>query len=107
MRFRVLASFRRDFERLSPDRRATFVRVVREKFAPACDEWASAVGERRTYIWPKSLRVDELVGGRGVMEMTWSFASPDGRATFQFQRVDDVWVCTWRRIGDHGVFRDP
>lgn len=107
MRFRVLNSFRRDVSRLAPAHRTSFERVVREKFAPACDAWAEAMDERRSFVWPKSLRVDEIVGGRGVMEMTWSFASPDGRATFQFDRIDGQWVCTWRRIGDHSVFRDP
>ncbi len=39
--------------------------------------------------------------------MTWSFASPDGRATFQLIRVGDDGVCRWRRIGDHGVYESP
>lgn len=41
------------------------------------------------------------------IEMTWSFASPDGQATFQFVSEGDAWVCVWRRIGDHGVFGRP
>ena len=48
-----------------------------------------------------------LVNGGGIMDMTWSFASPDGRATFHLAREDGNRVCVWRRIGDHGVFRIP
>ena len=107
MKFRVLDAFRRDFARLRPEHQREFRRVVRERFDPACDDWAESVAARKHHVWPKALRVDEIVGGRGVMEMTWSFASPDGRATFQLDRVDSDWVCTWRRVGDHGVFADP
>jgi len=39
--------------------------------------------------------------------MTWSFASPDGRATFQFVRDGGEWVCRWRRVGDHDVYDNP
>ena len=39
--------------------------------------------------------------------MTWSFASPDGRATFELRTVDGELQCLWRRIGDHRVFRAP
>ena len=54
--------------------------------------------------------VPSRVGHRerpGIMEMTWSFASPDGRATVHLAREDGNRVCVWRRIGDHGVFRIP
>jgi hypothetical protein len=39
--------------------------------------------------------------------MTWSFASPDGRATFEFVRRDGELMCRWRRVGDHSVFQAP
>jgi hypothetical protein len=107
VRYRVLASFRRDFYRLKPEHQDAFRAVVSGKFAPACDAWAAAVDSGRVFAWPRSLRVDALVGGRGILEMTWSFASPDGRATFQLDREGGEWFCTWRRIGDHSVFRDP
>jgi hypothetical protein len=41
------------------------------------------------------------------LEMTWSFASPDGRATFELVTVDGELRCRWRRIGDHDVFKRP
>jgi hypothetical protein len=43
----------------------------------------------------------------GIFEMTWSFASPDGRATFEILTIDGEARIRWRRIGDHGVFREP
>ena len=107
MRFSRLASFDRDFARLKPEHQRAFIDVVREKFAPACDAWADAIAARTSYVWPKSLRVDELVGTQGIMEMTWSFASPDGRATFMLVRDEVGWICIWRRIGDHDVFKQP
>lgn len=107
MRYRTTDSFAADFKRLKAEHKATFKKVVREKFAPACDRWAAAQAQRRAFVWPKSLRVDEMTGAAGVMEMTWSFASPDGRATFHFVFEDGDWVCVWRRVGDHGVYDAP
>ncbi|WP_268968313.1 hypothetical protein [Tomitella gaofuii] len=42
-----------------------------------------------------------------MLEMTWSFASPDGRATFELVTVDGELRCRWRRVGDHGEFTRP
>ena len=107
MKFEVTASFQKDFKKLKPEHKATFKQVVREKFAPACDAWAQAMAGRKHFVWPKNLRVDEMTGAPGIMEMAWSFASPDGRATFSLAKRDDEWVCIWRRVGDHGVFKNP
>ena len=107
MKFGTTESFAADFKRLKSEHKSAFKKVVHTKFSPACDAWAQSQAERRAYVWPKSLRVDELRGAPGIMEMTWSFASPDGRATFQFLRDGDDWVCVWRRIGDHGGFDTP
>ncbi len=107
MKFESTDSFKRDIKRLKPEHLEEFRKVVRGKFVPACDAWADSVSSRKGYIWPKSLRVDELVAAPGIMEMTWSFASPDGRATFSLQPRGGEFVCVWRRIGDHGVFTNP
>ena len=107
MRYRSLDSFTSDYKKLKAEHKTAFRRVVRDNFAPACDAWAAAQAERNALVWPKSLRVDEMRGTAGIMEMTWSFASPDGRATFQLIREGDAWVCVWRRIGDHGVYDAP
>jgi hypothetical protein len=36
--------------------------------------------------------------------MTWSFAGPDGRDTFEFILDQGVLYCQWRRIGDHSIY---
>jgi hypothetical protein len=46
-------------------------------------------------------------GAPGVLEMTWSFASPAGRATFELVTVAEELRCRWRRVGDHDVFKAP
>jgi hypothetical protein len=102
VRFRTTAAFDADYKKLKREHQSTFRDVVVEKFAPACDQWADAGGQPM-FPWPKSLRVAVLVGTRGIYEMTWSFASPDGRATFELVRDGDEWICLWRRVGDHDV----
>jgi hypothetical protein len=39
--------------------------------------------------------------------MTWSFAGPDGRATFEFITIDGEPAIRWRRIGGHEIFAEP
>lgn len=103
MKFETTSSFDGDYRRLKPEHQATFRRVLREKFVPAC----AALAVDPSSPWPKSLRVKAVRGAPGVLEMTWSFASPDGRVTFELVTVDGEIRCRWRRIGDHDVFRNP
>jgi hypothetical protein len=106
VKFRTTPAFEADYRKLKREHRTAFRELVVEKFAPACDQWAAERGAG-TFQWPKSLRVAVLAGTRGIHEMTWSFASPDGRATFELVRDGDEWVCLWRRVGDHDVYRRP
>ncbi len=46
MKFEATASFLADFKKLKRDHKAAFKKVVRDKFAPACDSWAAAQTER-------------------------------------------------------------
>ena len=39
--------------------------------------------------------------------MTWSFGSPDGRATSELVAVAGELRCRWRRVGDRDVFKSP
>lgn len=103
MKFTATPGFIADLRRLKLEHQAIFRAVVREKFAPACDAFARDPATP----WPASLRVKSVRGAKGILEMTWSFASPDGRATFELRNVDGALQCFWRRIGDHGVFRSP
>lgn len=103
MKYETTPAFDADYRRLRPEHRSVFRDVLRTKFIPACD----ALGAHPAAVWPKSLRVKAVQGAPGVLEMTWSFASPDGRATFELVTVDGDLRCRWRRIGDHDVFKAP
>jgi len=103
MKYETTPAFDADFKRLKPEHRAAFRDVLRTKFIPAC----AAIMNDPAAVWPKSLRVKSVPGAPGVLEMTWSFASPDGRATFELVTVGDDLRCRWRRVGDHDLFKDP
>lgn len=36
--------------------------------------------------------------------MTWSFASPDGRALFRLANAQGETVVVWLRIGNHSIY---
>lgn len=101
MKFETTPAFDADYRRLTPEHRVTFRRVLRTKFIPACD----ALAADPSAAWPRSLRVKSVQRAPGILEMTWSFASPDGRATFELVTVDGELRCRWRRLGGHEVFR--
>lgn len=103
MKYETTPSFDHDYRRLKPEHQATFREVLREEFIPACDQLAAEPAAS----WPKSLRVKAVRGAPGVLEMTWSFASSDGRATFELVTVEGELRCRWRRIGDPDVFKQP
>lgn len=103
MRFETTPAFDADYRRLKPEHKAVFRRVVKEKFSPACDAFAAEPARP----WPAALRVKSVRGAPGILEMTWSFASPDGRATFELGTVAGELRCRWRRVGDLDVFADP
>jgi hypothetical protein len=103
VKYEVTPAFEGDWNRLSEVERATFRAVIRDRFHPAC--------ERRladpTAPWPRGLRVRDVVGAPGIWEMTWSFAGPDGRATFEWVAIEGEPGVRWRRIGGHEVFGSP
>lgn len=103
MRFETTPAFDSEYRRLKREHAIAFKSVVREKFAPACDAYAT----EPSTPWPTSLRIKSVRSAPGVLEMTWSFASPDGRATFELITVDGELRCRWRRGGDHDVFKTP
>ncbi len=39
--------------------------------------------------------------------MTWSFAGPDGRATFEFVEIEGEMGVRWRRVGNHSILKNP
>ena len=96
-------AFDADVRRLTPAERDLFRAAVRGRFAPA----AVRVAADATARWPKALRVKAVAGATGIWEMTWSFAGPDGRATFEWIEIGGERAIRWRRIGGHEIFRDP
>ncbi len=102
MKYVVLDSFKADYRRLSPSDQAIFKATLPD-FVAACDRYAVDPAAR----WPASLRVKPIQSAPGLWEMTWSFAGPDGRATFEWVRVDGEIAVRWRRIGGHEVFKSP
>lgn len=103
MKFERTLRFDGDLRRLALDDREIFVRVALDVFAPAAERVVSEPGS----AWPRSLRVRGVAAAPGVWEMTWSFAGPDGRATFEWVEINGEPAIRWRRVGTHAVFRDP
>lgn len=95
-------AFDNDYRRLSREHVAAF-KAVWEEFAPACDAYVKDPATP----WPAPLRVKAVRSAPGILEMTWSFPSPDGRATFELVTVEGELRCRWRRVGDHDAFTRP
>lgn len=101
--YRTAAAFDRDFAQLPVEHQRSFSIAVRDHFLPAI-EAGSFTGNPP---WPTRLRIHRL-HGTGVYALTWSFSSPDGRATFHLG-TDDAGepVLVWRRIGTHRSYDRP
>ncbi|MBI4320959.1 MAG: hypothetical protein HY675_20905 [Chloroflexi bacterium] len=102
MKYVQLASFRADFKRLTPRERALFIEAVRK-----INDAFARRGNRPLPHWPAALRIKPVEGALGIWELTWSFAGPDGRATFEIIDLEGEPGIRWRRIGGHEVFRGP
>jgi hypothetical protein len=103
VRYQTTPRFDSDYKALKPEHKAAF-REVLDAFIAACDTYAERPGSSR---WPKGLRVSPMKSAPGIWEMTWSFASPDGRATFEWVTDEQGLLLRWRRIGDHSIYHDP
>ena len=103
MKYTRAARFIADLRRLSPAERKLFRQIVVEQFVPAAERVVAEPGA----LWPTGLRVKRVQGARGVWEMTWSFAGPDGRATFEWTEIDGKPAVRWRRVGGHAIFSAP
>ena len=102
MRYVVLDTFKSDYKRLSSGEQALFKNSLGE-FVAACDRYAADPSS----VWPRSLRVKSVESAPGVLEMTWSFRGPDGRATFEWVQIDGQLAVRWRRIGGDAIFKEP
>jgi hypothetical protein len=95
-------TFLADYRCLSEEERARFREAVRR-----LNDAFARRGDRALPEWPASLRIKPIRGAPGIWELTWSFAGPDGRATFELVRVGEEPAIRWRRIGGHHIFREP
>jgi hypothetical protein len=102
VKFDVTDSFRGDWSRLSENEQRLF-RDVLPKFKEACDRLITDPSAR----FPASLRVKDVENAPGILEMTWRFSGPDGRATFEWVTIDDTRGVRWRRVGGHAIFKNP
>ena len=93
MKFEVTDAFRGDRKRFSESERRLVGEVI-PTFMAACNRYAADPNT----AWPASLRVKDVEGAPGVLEMTWSFSGPDGRATFEWVQMDGQLAVRWRRI---------
>ena len=100
MKFEITDSFKGDWSRLSEGERRLFRKVL-PSFNESCDRMAADPSAR----FPASLRIKDVENAPGVLEMTWSFSGPDGRATFEWVTIDGVRGLRWRRIGSHAIFK--
>lgn len=103
MKFEVTPAFEADWGRLTPAERDLFRDVVKTRFHPACERRRSDPSAP----WPRALRIRDVEGALGIWEMTWSFAGPDGRATFEWIDIDGEAGIRWRRVGGHAIFGEP
>lgn len=65
------------------------------------------VSPRRHLAWAQESSGQVGQGCGRVPEMTWSFASPDGRVTFEIVTDDDEPWIRWRRVGESPRLQAP
>lgn len=102
MKFDRADRFKAEYQRLSLRERELFRQAVRS--INAAHRHHGGPGLPR---WPAALRIKRVSRTAGVWELTWSFAGPDGRATFELIEIDGEMAIRWRRIGDHSIFQEP
>jgi hypothetical protein len=94
--------FKTDWKSLTDEERA-LVRAVLPTFNKAAGSVAGPPYDKRK--WPKSLRIHDV--GPGIWSVTFHFAGPDLRATFEWVTVDGEPCIRWRRIGRHDIYGRP
>lgn len=98
MKYGTTASFDHAFAKLPKEHRALFLAAVRDYFLPALEAGA----HRGDVSWPRRLRIHKI---GDAYSLTWSSASPDGRALFIIGRgPDGNATLTWVAIGYHDIY---
>jgi hypothetical protein len=102
VKFELTASFLADRNRLSAEE-LEIVRKNLPDFVAACERLAVDPSAK----WPASLRVKDVENAPGILEVTFNFAGPDIRATFEWVQIEGELGVRWRRIGGHRNFSKP
>jgi hypothetical protein len=102
VKYQTTPAFDRDFRRLPAAHRATFLALV-----PRFNVAAEGAARGQPAPWPNGMRVKPVQGAKGVWELTWSMNDPDGRATWEWVKLDGEPAVRWRRIGGHAVLDAP
>jgi len=102
VKFEVTASSKGDWNRLSESERRLFRNLL-----PTFNEACNRIAADPTAKFPASLRVKDVEHAPGILEMTWSFSGPAGRATFEWVAIEGSRGVRWRRIGGHASFKKP
>jgi hypothetical protein len=105
VKFETNEEFLKDFKALSKREKPQFLDMVRKINKAYEVHLASGGGDR--VKWPAALRIKDVENAPGIWEVTWSFAGPDGRATFEFFNADGQLGIRWRRCGNHRIFSYP
>lgn len=94
---RVLPSFWRDWQSLTPQQQRRFLAALKQFIADL---------KKPEQGFHPGLRVKRMQGHPGVWEMSWAL---DGRATFQYGEEVQPGEAhiVWRRVGTHAIFRRP
>lgn len=103
MRQLFLAKFDRDFKKLKREHQTLFL-DAHEQFVM---EFEQLLINKSFKSVSKKYRVNVLRNTAEIWEMTWSFSRPDDRATFHLDEIDGEPTIVWRRIGSHGIFKQP
>lgn len=99
MKYETTAGFDLALAKLPREHRRMFISAVRAYLIPTL----AAGAHRGEAPWPKRLRVHKI---GELYSLTWSFASPDGRALFTIgPGTDGDPVLTWLAIGYHDIYQ--
>lgn len=98
MRYQTTAAFDRALGKLPREHRQLFITAVRNQLLPALADGA----HRGEVPWPVRLRIHKI---DQAYSLTWSFASPDGRALFVIgPDAEGEPTLTWLAIGYHDIY---
>ncbi|MEY4322326.1 MAG: hypothetical protein RL410_107 [Actinomycetota bacterium] len=92
--------FNRDFKKLKREHRSLFL----ESRIAVLDA-VEAYENGKSFQLPSKYRLKQLRNANGILALTWSFKSPDGRATFTLTQEETETYLTWYRVGTHEIFK--